>query len=162
VQKHSIIFRFLYYNTPFLQKEATAPIQISSFSKVPSFLFVIDYCFAACYSIMSERGAFMDEIEIIKQKLIEQVNPICIYLFGSFARGTAHADSDLDFYIIVDDGEKDLHAVAASAYKAIRDVKQRPMDILVGTKSGFDERKDQFTVENEVFHKGILIYESGR
>ena len=60
------------------------PIQISSFSKVPSFLFVIDYCFAACYSIMSERGAFMDEIEIIKQKLIEQVNPICIYLFGSF------------------------------------------------------------------------------
>ena len=104
----------------------------------------------------------MDEIEIIKQKLIEQVNPICIYLFGSFARGTAHAESDLDFYIIVDDGEKDLHAVAASAYKAIRDVKQRPMDILVGTKSGFDERKDQFTVENEVFHKGILTYESGR
>ena len=43
----------------------------------------------------------MDEIEIIKQRLIEQVNPTCIYLFGSFANGTAHADSDLDFYIIV-------------------------------------------------------------
>ena len=42
----------------------------------------------------------MDEIEIIKQKLIEQVNPICIYLFGSFARGTAHVESDLDFYIM--------------------------------------------------------------
>ena len=41
----------------------------------------------------------MDEIEIIKQRLIEQVNPICIYLFGSFASGTAHADSDLDFYL---------------------------------------------------------------
>ena len=41
-------------------------------------------------------------------------------------------------------------------------MKQHPVDILVGTKSGFDERKDQFTVENEVFHKGILIYESGR
>ena len=27
-------------------------------------------------------------------------------------------------------------------------------------KSGFAERKDQFTVENEVFHKGILIYEA--
>lgn len=76
----------------------------------------------------------MDEIEIIKQRLIEQVNPTCIYLFGSFANGTAHADSDLDFYIIVDDGEKDLHAIAASAHKAIRDVKQHPVDILVGTK----------------------------
>ena len=102
----------------------------------------------------------MKEIEIIKQRLIEQVDPICIYLFGSFANGTAHADSDFDFYIIVDDSEKDLHALATSAYKAIRGVKQRPVDILVGTKSGFAERKDQFTVENEVFHKGILIYEA--
>ena len=104
----------------------------------------------------------MDEIEIINQRLIEQLDPICIYLFGSFANGTAHADSDFDFYIIVDDNEKDLHAVATSAYKAIRDVKQRPVDILVSTKSGFAERKNQFTVENEVFHKGILIYESDR
>ena len=102
----------------------------------------------------------MDEIEIIKQRLIEQVNPICISLFGSLANSTAHAESDLDFYIIVDDGEKDLHAIAASAYKSIRDVKQRPVDILVGTKSGFAERKNQFTVENEVFHKGVLIYEA--
>ena len=57
----------------------------------------------------------MDEIEIIKQRLIEQVDPICIYLFGSFANGTAHAESDLDFYIVVNDGEKDLHAIVASA-----------------------------------------------
>jgi hypothetical protein len=39
-------------------------------------------------------------------------------------------------------------------------VKQRPVDILVGTKSRFDERKNQFTVENEVFHKGVLLYGS--
>ena len=104
----------------------------------------------------------MDEVEIIKQRLIEQVDPTCIYLFGSFANGTPRAESDLDFYIIVDDSENDLHAIAASAHKAIRDVKQHPVDILVGTKSHFDERKNQFTVENEVFHKGILIYESDR
>lgn len=81
------------------------PIQISSFSKVSAFLLVIDYCFAVCYSIISEGGwTFMDEIEIIKQRLIEQVDPICIYLFGSFANGTAHAESDLDFYIVVNIG----------------------------------------------------------
>ena len=94
----------------------------------------------------------IDEIEVIKQKLVDQIKPIGVYLFGSFANGTAHADSDFDFYIIVDDSEKDLHAVATSAYKAIRGVKQRPVDILVGTKSRFDERKNQFTVENEVFN----------
>ena len=99
----------------------------------------------------------IDEIEVIKQKLVDQIKPIGVYLFGSFANGTAHADSDFDFYIIV---EKDLHSVATSAYKAIRGVKQRPVDILVGTKSRFDERKNQFTVENEVFHKGVLLYGS--
>ena len=104
----------------------------------------------------------VDEIEVIKQKLVDQIKPIGVYLFGSFANGTAHADSDFDFYIIVDDNEKDLHAVATSAYKAIRGVKQRPVDILVGTKSRFDERKNQFTVENEVFHKGVLLYGSDR
>ena len=88
----------------------------------------------------------IDEIEVIKQKLVDQIKPIGVYLFGSFA--------------IVDDSEKDLHAVATSAYKAIRGVKQRPVDILVGTKSRFDERKNQFTVENEVFHKGVLLYGS--
>ena len=64
----------------------------------------------------------IDEIEVIKQKLVDQIKPIGVYLFGSFANGTAHADSDFDFYIIVDDSEKDLHAVATSAYKAIRGV----------------------------------------
>ena len=104
----------------------------------------------------------MDEVEIIKQRLIEQVDPTCIYLFGSFANGTPVLRATLTSTIIVDDGEKDFHAIVTSAYKAIRDVKQRPVDILVGTKSGFEERKDQFTVENEVFHKGILIYEADR
>ncbi len=40
-------------------------------------------------------------------------------------------------YIIVDDSEKDLHAVATSAYKAICGLKQRPVDILVRHKEPF-------------------------
>ena len=44
----------------------------------------------------------IDEIEVIKQKLVDQIKPIGVYLFGSFANGTAHADSDFDFYIIVE------------------------------------------------------------
>ena len=102
----------------------------------------------------------VNEIEELKEQFISQLMPLKIYLFGSFANGTYTEESDFDFYIIVDDNEKDLHAVATSAYKAIRGVKQRPVDILVGTKSRFDERKNQFTVENEVFHKGVLLYGS--
>ena len=102
----------------------------------------------------------IDEIEVIKQKLVDQIKPIGVYLFGSFANGTAHADSDFDFYIIVDDNEKDLHAVATSSYIAFRGLMQRAVFILGGSKRRFDERKNQFTVENEVFHKGVLLYGS--
>ena len=119
-----------------------------------------NHCVSCVLLMAVVRSMPIDEIEVIKQKLVDQIKPIGVYLFGSFANGTAHTDSDFDFYIIVDDNEEDLHAVAASAYKAIRGVKQHPVDILVGTKSRFDERKNQFTVENEVFHNGILIYEA--
>ena len=29
----------------------------------------------------------VDEIEVIKQKLVDQIKPIGVYLFGSFAKG---------------------------------------------------------------------------
>ena len=101
----------------------------------------------------------IDEIEVIKQKLVDQIKPIGVYLFGSFANGTAHADSDFDFYIIVDDNEKDLHAVATSAYKAIRGVKQRPVDILVGSlhwPTGIPKSHDLSFLLNQI-HNYISI-----
>ena len=39
--------------------------------------------------------------------------------------------------------------------------KQRPIDRIVGTSSRFNERKNMMSVENEVFEKGVLLYESG-
>lgn len=103
----------------------------------------------------------MNEIEDLKNQFIKQLSPIRIYLFGSFANGTNTENSDFDFYIVVDDKVTDLVSVTASAYKAIRTIKQRPVDIIVGTRSRFDERKNMMSVENEVLKKGVLLYESG-
>lgn len=82
-------------------------------------------------------------------------------MFGSFANGTNSENSDFDFYIVVDDKVTDLVEMTVSAYKAIRTTKQRPVDIIVGTSSRFNERKNMMSVENEVFEKGVLLYESG-
>lgn len=103
----------------------------------------------------------MNEIEELKNQFVKQLSPIRIYLFGSFAEGTNTEDSDFDFYIVVDDKTTDLVGMTASAYKAIRTTKQRPVDIIVGTSSRFDERKDMISIENEVVKKGVLLYESG-
>ena len=61
----------------------------------------------------------------------------------------------------MNDTVTDLVEVTANAYKSIRKIKQRPVDIIVGTQSRFDERKEMMSVETEVYKKGVLIYESG-
>ena len=103
----------------------------------------------------------INEIEELKNQFVKQLSPIRIYLFGSFANGTNSENSDFDFYIVVDNKVTDLVGMTASAYKAIRAIKQRPIDIIVGTSSRFNERKNMMSVENEVFEKGVLLYESG-
>ncbi len=101
------------------------------------------------------------EIEIIKQHFVKKLLPVQIYLFGSYANDTYTANSDLDFYIIVPDDVADLAAETTKAYQAIRKVKNKPVDILLGTKSHFELRKDLPTIENEVFRSGVLLYDAG-
>ena len=82
-----------------------------------------------------------------------------IYLFGSYANNTYTDESDFDFYIVVKDGISDIAAETSRAYKAVRRVKQRPVDIIVGTRSRFETRKKFPSIENEVYRKGVLLYD---
>lgn len=103
----------------------------------------------------------VNEIEELKEQFVNQLMPLKIYLFGSFANGTYTEESDFDFYIIVDDKMQDLKALTTRAYRSIRKIKNRPVDIIVGTESRFEKRKNIPSVENEVVKKGVLLYESG-
>ncbi len=98
------------------------------------------------------------EINELKDCLVKQLSPLKVYLFGSFATGENNDDSDFDFYIVVDDSQTDLIDLISRAYKSVRGIKKRPVDILVGTESKFEERKRAQTIENEVFRKGMLLY----
>ena len=98
------------------------------------------------------------EIEQIKDRLVRQLSPKKIYLFGSFADGTANDGSDVDIYIIVKDDTGNLVDLTADAYKSIRSVRHRAVDIVIGTESGFENRKNRTGIENEVMNKGVLLY----
>lgn len=100
----------------------------------------------------------MHEIEELNKQFIAELSPIKIYLFGSFANGTNTENSDFDFYIVVPDDISDLAETTTQAYRAIRRVKQRPIDIIVGTESRFEYRKKIPSVESEVYQKGVLLY----
>lgn len=103
----------------------------------------------------------IQEIEEMKKRFVDQLLPVQIYLFGSYANKTQTEESDIDFYIIVRDGVFDLAAETTKAYKAIRRIKRHPVDIVVGTKSRFDERRRIPSMENEVYRKGVLLYDAG-
>ena len=98
------------------------------------------------------------EIEQIKEKLVRQLSSEKIYLFGSFAEGTADEGSDVDIYIIVKDDTENLVDLTAEAYKSIRNVRSRAVDIIIGTESRFESRKNRAGLENEVLNKGVLLY----
>lgn len=102
----------------------------------------------------------IEEIEELKEQFISQLKPLKIYLFGSFADGTYTEESDFDFYIIVSDEVKKLKDLTTQAYRSIRKIKKHPVDIIIGTESTFENKKNSPSVENEVMKKGILLYES--
>lgn len=98
------------------------------------------------------------EINELCNRFVDSISPKRVYLFGSHADGTANVQSDFDFYIVVKDDTTDLAEATAKAYRAIRHIKRRPVDIIVGTESRFEQRKELPTVENEVSRKGVLLY----
>lgn len=100
------------------------------------------------------------ELEQMKNAFIEALNPLKIYLFGSYAYGTPNEDSDFDFYIVVDDSVKDMVMTCAEAYGSLRDMDRRPVDIIVNRESRFKERKHLPTLERIVYEKGKLLYDS--
>ena len=100
----------------------------------------------------------IQEIEEIVRQIIADVSPVRIYLFGSFANGTYHDESDLDFYIVVADNGQNLTDLTVRAYRAIRHIRKHAVDILIGTQADFEARKSVPSIENEVYHKGVLLY----
>lgn len=99
------------------------------------------------------------QITLLKDCIIDAISPLKVYLFGSFANGTYKDESDYDFYVIVDDKEKNLIELTKKAYKAMRGKKDRPVDIIVVRLSKFEERKTwKLSLESEVNKKGVLLY----
>lgn len=92
---------------------------------------------------------------------VRQVDPLKVFLFGSFADGSYSDDSDYDFYIVVDD-DRNVNEAIDSAYRSVRYVKKRPVDIIVGTSSRFERKgnsRHSLMVEGEVRRNGILLYD---
>jgi len=92
------------------------------------------------------------------QKIVDEVDPEKIILFGSFAYGEPTPDSDVDLFIVMKTSLRPVDRIRRVS--AVLDPRPFPVDIIVRTPAELAEQlrvKDCFV--REIIDKGQVIYE---
>jgi predicted nucleotidyltransferase len=100
----------------------------------------------------------MRVIRRFARQVAERFQPEKIVLFGSYAYGTPHADSDVDILVVMPANNK--HSRSFQIRTAIST--PFPMDLLVRTQEGLHRRlADGDLFHTEIVSKGKVLYEVG-
>ena len=100
-----------------------------------------------------------NDLEIIKNSVLQAVPAEAIYLFGSYAYGIPVENSDIDIYVVIPDGTTELSELYADIIGFIRKNNGRlDLDLLIGCSSVFNRRKNGPTLENVIARKGTVLY----
>jgi uncharacterized protein len=102
--------------------------------------------------------ATMRQIREFSRKLAQEFRPERIVLFGSYARGSATADSDVDLLIILPFEGKP----AAKSVEIRMKLRPRfPVDLIVHTPARVRERLDmEDPFLREIMEQGKVLYEA--
>ena len=96
-------------------------------------------------------------IQEVKNRIVSEVHPEKIVLFGSYAYGTPTKDSDLDLLVILKTKEP-MHKRGVRIRKSLRDI-STPKDILVYTPQEVEKWKNASTAFiTTILKKGKVIY----
>ncbi len=105
-------------------------------------------------------------IQQIKTSLSE-LNPYLILLFGSYAYGTPHEDSDIDLLVVTNDdfipkNFEEKHKIYLQVSRKIRHIKmQIAVDLIVHTLPMYEKFiKQDSSFAHEITTQGKIIYES--
>ncbi len=94
----------------------------------------------------------------ITRRIVERFHPRRVLLFGSHARGTAHADSDVDLFVEMESSKSPPER--AIDIDALFGLRTWPMDLVVLTP---DEvlrlRRRTGTILQEIEAEGRVLYE---
>lgn len=97
---------------------------------------------------------YMEELESVKNQLIELYNPNKIILFGSLVKRVIKKNSDIDICIVMD--TEDKRRLISEIYIAIESI--IPIDIIVYTvKEWEDNIKDKTSFAYNILKYGKLL-----
>ncbi len=100
----------------------------------------------------------LEDIQQVVRQIVDRFHPQKVVLFGSYARGEATRDSDVDLLVVMETEENPLHTAARISASIDHPF---PLDILVIKPSDLEasfERKGVFAME--VTTKGVVLYEA--
>jgi uncharacterized protein len=97
------------------------------------------------------------EIRQMVRRIVSRFHPEKIILLGSYARGEAGPDSDVDLLVVMPvEGSRREKAVEIGV--ALHDIRL-PKDIIVTTPEAFESRKEIVgTIERPAARQGRLLY----
>ena len=94
----------------------------------------------------------------ITRRLIDEFDPVAIYLFGSYAWGQPEPGSDLDFLVIVSDSQLQSAQRAIRAQHCLRGIPVA-VDVLVKTSAEVERYRNVYaSLEAQILEKGKLLY----
>ena len=96
-----------------------------------------------------------EKIEVEVQKIANHFGPDKIILFGSFAWGTPHEDSDLDV-VIIQDSEKPRIQRMREIRSQIKT--NKPVDVIPLTQKEAALFRSKYSFYKQIFEEGKLVY----
>ncbi|MFA5844788.1 MAG: nucleotidyltransferase domain-containing protein [Coriobacteriia bacterium] len=97
-------------------------------------------------------------LEEATHRLVVELSPTSVYLFGSRARGDASPDSDYDFFVVMPSRQERPLPRIRRAYRALRGL-GISKDVIVTTVERFERMKGlETSLEHEVATEGRLLY----
>jgi len=107
---------------------------------------------------MANKRNYLDELPEITRRIRQVSDPDKIILFGSYARGEAGQQSDLDL-MVIKDGLVSVPAETKKIYRALANFTV-PIDVVVVSTANFEEYgKLVGTVLYPALKEGIILYE---
>lgn len=110
------------------------------------------------------RSVTPELLEEITHRLVKELEPEEIVLFGSYAWGTPNSDSDLDLFIIVPDGLLNYNRIewGVRARRCLDNL-MLDVDFLIATRSAVEEYKNvPGSLKRKILEKGKILYASSK
>ena len=99
-----------------------------------------------------DRKTVIDIVKSLKDKTFNSFKPKEVYLYGSYAKGTAHKDSDIDVAFVYDKYESDTYLEDwAKLWRLSHEVDIRIEPVIV------DKNDDISGFLSDIKNNGILI-----